>query len=1291
MLPSPATHTKPEVYDRSGTPSHENVDGLLFSAGRRSQSAEMNEMQQYIHRRIDTLGGTIFADGDVTEGGDPVILTDVEGANIRVHKGKIFLKGKVYNFENSQFLIPLDEKVSMGVRLYTDVVDHTDDIGLLNPAVRRRGYGEPGAYRVKSWIEWGWKSESGSDDGGAGDFFPVFSIDNGVIIQENSSPMAELVYKALRRYDYDGNGSYVSGGLRIRYISEGDNDYAFQLEAGAAHILGDIVERKADARLSFTKDPDELTATNEFHLFTPDVNGKMNVVLSRPPISEILTIIGTKQKTVTVTRGQTTGGKDIVDPTIASIVSLLEVKRGGTTYVANTDFVRDGDEISWAPGGVEPSPGETYTIKFNYIDSVGEPEQIFADYIVVSGYVDGQQLLITYKYKLPRIDLLVLQHDGTVNRIKGTPALANPGTPQAGPNEIALATVEYDWFSPPIIRNVAVRAVHMSDLEDMRSNIFELFRITAQEKLRNDANQKDPSSKLGVFVDSFKDDSQRDNGLSQTAAIVDGFLCLPIAATGMALDGVAAGSNQTLNYSPVVEIEQKFATQCGLINPFNVFAPPDATLILNPNADSWVIFVSQYTSQLTALLVRSGLVTRLDAIDARRERRLKQLQAGQSGVEVVSQSDIADEVSETTSKGVAIRQREIGVTIRGFQPQEQVSEAYFDSLEVESLIGLTANDDGVITGAFTIPPNVPTGTKVVYVIGEYGSYGEAYYSASFQVVPDPPPPRRHDPVAQTFTPRNDMMIAGIDVKFCKKGPTMAPVMVQIRDVVNGYPGQKVLAEKRVEVGEMTILNALTSSTGIAAYGSMRSDYPTYNNPWEGYGLVIGYAYGAWAYHSVSKFNLPANIAGATIFSARLMMREDYGSGQMNVKVHRAKDAWNQEQVTWNLRQTGTAWTAPGGTFHTASDDPITKVQDKHKAFVTWDVRSIVQQWANGQPNNGFLFRSSDENNPAAGAKYTYLAKNVGSLEIVYKAAGGGILGEGWTRVLFPLPSYLRGGTEYAATLLTTDPGHSVSFARLGDMMTAENNNGTTGFISQQAYVDGVMFESANNSAWNPRQKDDLTFRVLRCQFDNTERVVDLGKVTAGPTTDIMVRGLIQRCTGDTQVTFDVTPPNGALTVNVENVETLPLSARVSGDFGIKARLKGTNRLSPILYAQPVIVTGNLSDSGTYFTKKIKAAATFNATVIFKAFLPSGANIQVAIANATYASGNRVVTDGVHQFTWAAMTLDRSEAADEGYVEQIWKFTGAKGVTLDNLSQIRLTMNGGPSARLLVKDFQFFTK
>lgn len=121
---------------------------------------------------------------------------------------------------------------------------------------------------------------------------------------------------------------------------------------------------------------------------------------------------------------------------------------------------------------------------------------------------------------------------------------------------------------------------------------------------------------------------------------------------------------------------------------------------------------------------------------------------------------------------------------------------------------LVADNSGKIKGKFTVPANVPAGTKLVQFIGNKGNYGEATYTGRgiitteerrrVTVITDIRRNEttvvltRFDPLAQTFTLSESRHVGGIDLWFSNRGAKR--VVVQIRDTSLGMPTQNVLAE-----------------------------------------------------------------------------------------------------------------------------------------------------------------------------------------------------------------------------------------------------------------------------------------------------------------------------------------------------------------------------------------------------------------------------------------------------------------------------------------------------------------
>lgn len=123
---------------------------------------------------------------------------------------------------------------------------------------------------------------------------------------------------------------------------------------------------------------------------------------------------------------------------------------------------------------------------------------------------------------------------------------------------------------------------------------------------------------------------------------------------------------------------------------------------------------------------------------------------------------------------------------------------------------LTANAAGEVSGKFTIPANVPAGSKAVAVNGAGGSHGVATFIGRGIITTEQ---RRtvttitntmfwFDPLAQTFTLNEGRHVGGVDLWFSTAGSN--DVIVQIRDTSNGVPNRTTLAEKRVKPANMSV-------------------------------------------------------------------------------------------------------------------------------------------------------------------------------------------------------------------------------------------------------------------------------------------------------------------------------------------------------------------------------------------------------------------------------------------------------------------------------------------------------
>lgn len=89
-------------------------------------------------------------------------------------------------------------------------------------------------------------------------------------------------------------------------------------------------------------------------------------------------------------------------------------------------------------------------------------------------------------------------------------------------------------------------------------------------------------------------------------------------------------------------------------------------------------------------------------------------------------------------------------------------------------------------------------------------------------------------------------------------------------------------------------------------------------------------------------------AGITVDWAKLhVYRDGLGSSQ-DLAIYRVTAQWNENQVTWNDRLTGTPWTNPGGDYDAVALDTINFATD---SWNSWDITDAVNGWLAGTYSN----------------------------------------------------------------------------------------------------------------------------------------------------------------------------------------------------------------------------------------------------------------------------------------------------------------------------------------------------
>jgi hypothetical protein len=641
-----------------------NYERLMFRSGYVLQGAELNEIQSSSIDRLKRVADAIFKDGDLIKDGQ-LVLDPVTGA-AQCAAGSVYLRGTVRTIDAKQFSIPIDKTVIIGIYLLDTTVTELQDPSLRDPAQEVRNYQEPGAGRLQVATSWGWQA-AGSSDGQAGEFYPVYTADYGVMRVKVTPPELDSVSQAIARYDRDSTGGdYVVSGLKVTKLADSGGVQQYSIDSGSARVNGYAVELPTSRRLPYPAAP-ELRLIDSEPWLSAGVAAQ-RVTFDRTPVNRITQVRITAQKVADIIHGSFLGSQDpLPDGSIVELVAInqggapnadLSGFTGGTTYTVGVDYKLTGQKIDWSLDGVEPNIGSSYKAIYRYITTVA-PTDVDGTGFTVAGAVAGSLILTSYEVKLPRIDRLCITQDGSFQWIAGTSTDFYPVAPQVPSLYLPIARVDQNWDDTTTIQQDGSRVVPMSDIEQLGARLDVLTDLIAQQRLTADANSRSAAAKKGLFVDPFTNDSLRDAGVAQTAAIVGGELVLPITGTFTRLSNdVVRPVALNANITPV--LEQTARTGSMAVNPYSAFDPIPATLVLNPPADHYTESHSVFTSDATAVLYQGSGVLK----------------------EVLGTTTTTKVVSSSTRAAQYIRQIDVTFSIDGFSPNENLSTITFDGIPV---------------------------------------------------------------------------------------------------------------------------------------------------------------------------------------------------------------------------------------------------------------------------------------------------------------------------------------------------------------------------------------------------------------------------------------------------------------------------------------------------------------------------------------------------------------------------------------------------------------------------------
>lgn len=628
-----------------------NFDKHLFRAGYVMQSAEFNEVQSAAQDRLQRIADAILKDGDIISGAD--IIVDAGTGACTCQVGAVYLRGAVRTVPAATLTLATTGAVQVGAYLVESVITELEDASLRDPAIGMRNYQEPGAARLQVAATWGY-----AGSGQAGEFYPIWAVVDGVVLPRTTPPQIDAVSNAIATYDRQSTGgTYIVSGLRTTKLDDlVTGDQVYSVSSGEARIGGRSVALGTARRVVYTPEPDLRRITSE-----PKVSSgtsAQRVTFDRTPMAEIISVSITAEKTVTVTHGGYTGAMDSLPD--ASVLSLVEVKQGGTTYVANTDYRLTSGKVDWSLTGSEPAPGSSYTVKYQYITTT-TPTAVDELGFTVTGAVASSLIQTSYDMKLPRIDRLCLTTGGELTWVRGISADESPVAPSIPSDLLLLASVSQTWFAATrgttrTIKLDGGKVVPMSEIEDIKSSVMDLYDLVAQQRLQVDINGRLAAATKGVFVDNFLSTAQRDSGATQTAITYGGLLMMPVSES---VTNCATPSNAvvTLAHTNVASVSQSLRTTTMKVNPYQAFNPIPAKVTLAPAVDNAVQTTDTWAPDV---FIGSGNMFAITGTT----------QIGQTVIETFN-----------------LRQIQVNFSISGFGSGEQLTQVKFDGVDVTASVG----------------------------------------------------------------------------------------------------------------------------------------------------------------------------------------------------------------------------------------------------------------------------------------------------------------------------------------------------------------------------------------------------------------------------------------------------------------------------------------------------------------------------------------------------------------------------------------------------------------------------
>lgn len=938
----PSSKLYPSDKDVSGAPYYDDYDStkeyvkILALPGRVEQAREFSQIQEIVRDHLGRLGDTIHGNGKIISG---CVLT-VKDKKATLSAGRIYLDGLVRYTRPCELTIAGVGAEIIAAKVETSLITEHDDSSLRDPAQNYVNYGQPGAHRIKQSVVFSVETSASTSEGTT----PIYALNNGEIVKsESSSDSNSLLYETLARRTYDENGSYKVDGLELRdrYESNATDQILISVTQGKAYVNGYEVTKPASTTVPIKFSKATRSVLNEPKIYS---TGNKIYNLNNSPAKELKSVLAVVKVTEQVSRGSIAGGLDFLAN--HPVVRIIEVKSASKTYQSGVDYQLSNDGVDWSlTGGSEPPVGSSYEVTYTYNCEmlIGTDVELLNEHNPAGNAINskikllndsklpvqGTTMLVDYDYYLARKDLIVLDQNGIYTVYEGVPDVErlcespiNQDNTKLVIGTVLVGSGYSDENADQVLKTVQLvtsDAIRLSqdNLYNLKKRVDNLEYDISLTDLDKSAIEGQSATNLkGILTDGFIGVTKADTTHSDFDCCIDldhQELTLPVSQNILKLMANMSSSESTARkfgslfmapYTDKVVLSQTLATKSFLVNPYAVYAPM-AIVQLSPDVDNWidtdkVIVNNSKTSSATLRRWWYHRGERWAESERQKWLQLTGTTGEQLGTAAYDSSSSATNTSTVLDEALMyMRQTEVQVSGSNFLPNSNNLACYFNDTKIPltptgtttagSEAGTVRSDaEGKFTAKFTVLKNTPCGTVSV-VISNSNNRGSAMYTAQGrrQVIQETVLTSRtvvnpYDPLAQAFMVDKQVILTKVGLYFSTKDPAKS-VVVQIRNMVNGYPGVLVYDEVVVESANVKVSDNASEETIV------NFNQPVICNPGEQYCICIlsdSNQYEMWVANLGEKDVQSGNFVTTQPYTAGVMFSS---SNSMTWTAHQASD------------------------------------------------------------------------------------------------------------------------------------------------------------------------------------------------------------------------------------------------------------------------------------------------------------------------------------------------------------------------------------------------------------------